>query len=342
MPKKINVSIIGVTGYTGLELLRLLVQHPLVNIKYLFSHQHHGQKISDLYPHLKNVCELPLSELHVDEFSVNQLAKENDIIFLALPNTESQKIASKFLGKVKIIDLSGDFRIQNKELYGKYYGQLHQDEKNMSVFMYGLPEWQKDKIASAENIANPGCFAITAQLALLPLKDSIKYASILGITGSSGSGKTPKDDTHHPIRNHNVKSYKICTHQHIPEMIQTLNLQEEQISFIPTSGPFTRGIHITAFLELKKKISVDKVSHIFEEFYANAPFVRLKKEVQLAEVIGSNFCDIAIFQVNDNIVIQAVIDNLVKGAAGNALQNMNIMSGFEETAGLQYLSPLFP
>lgn len=340
MPKKITVSILGAAGYTGIELLRYLVNHPFIELKHLISHTHSGQKISEVWPHLKGVCDLPLTDI-----DLQKVAAQSDLVFLALPHHETQKIVPEILGKSKIIDLSGDFRVRDKTLYAKYYGHEHEFPSAIPQFIYGLPELYKKKIARAKNIANPGCFAIVSQLALLPLRGTINHTSIVAITGSSGSGKNPRDETHHPVRNHNLSSYKIGAHQHIPEIIQTLGIAESQMSFVPVSGPFTRGIHLTAFAEpadQKKFLTQNQLTSLYEKTYANAPFVRIKNNVQLAEVIGSNFCDIAAYVINGKIVIQAAIDNLGKGAAGNAVQNMNLIFGFEETAGLATLSPLFP
>ncbi|MFA6992688.1 MAG: N-acetyl-gamma-glutamyl-phosphate reductase [Candidatus Gracilibacteria bacterium] len=339
MSEKIKVSIIGVTGYTGLELLRVLINHPNIELKYLISQSHTGQKISDVWPHLKNVCELILSDV-----TAEKAATESDFIFLALPNGEAQKIAPQIIGKTKIIDISGDFRLKNDDMYNKYYGKPHEYREGIEKFIYGLAELQKDEIKKAKNIANPGCFAITTELALLPIREILSHVDVLAVTGSSGSGKTLKEETHHPIRNHNMKSYKVGEHQHIPEIIQTLGITESQISFVPTSGPFTRGIHLTAFLEFKTGVDNDKekILTMYSKFYKNAPFVRIKENVQLADVIGSNFCDISVKSAGGKVIIQAVIDNLVKGAAGSAVQNMNIMSGLKEETGLLTLSPLFP
>jgi len=337
MSKKIDASIIGVTGYTGLELLRILLNHQDVELKYLISQSHGGQRISDVWPHLKGVCDMKLSD-----DNAAKVAAESDILFLALPNNEAQKIMPEIIGKTKIIDISGDFRLKNFDMYEKYYGQKHEYTEGVEKFVYGLTELNKDEIIKAQNIANPGCFAITAQLALLPIKEILQNVSIFAITGSSGAGKTPKEELHHPVRNHNVKSYKIGQHQHIPEIIQTLKISEKQISFVPTGGPFTRGIHLTAFPEFKKEMAKNEVAEMYKNFYKDKPFIRIKENIQLAEVIGSNFCDISINEAGGKIVIQAVIDNLVKGAAGGAIQNMNIMLGLPEAAGLITLSPLFP
>lgn len=337
MFKKISASIVGVTGYTGIELVRLLVNHPYVELKHLVSQTHTGEKLSDVWPHLKNICDLALTAKDVKE-----VGEESEIVFLALPHHESQKIVPNILNKTKIIDLSADFRIQDQNMYPKYYGHEHSFPEGISEFIYGLPELNKESICGAKNIANPGCFAITAELALLPLKGLIEDISLFAITGSSGAGKTPKDETHHAVRNHNVTSYKIGTHQHIPEIIQVLSISESQLTFVPTSGPFTRGIYLTAYVELNKDLPEEEIINLYEQTYANTPFVRIKKHIQLADVIGSNFCDISLQTMNGKLIIQAVIDNLVRGAAGSAIQNMNIMSGFDETTGLKTISPLFP
>lgn len=337
MSKKITASILGVTGYTGVELLRLLLNHPQVELKHLISQSHAGKKISEVWPHLQNVCDAVLSNVDLEK-----VAAESDVIFLALPHYETQKIVPHIIGKTKIIDLAGDFRLKSLAMYKKYYQFDHAYSAGFSQFVYGLPEYNKNEVTQAHNIANPGCFAITSQLALLPLKGLISQVFISAITGSSASGKNPKEETHHPVRNHNVKSYKIGTHQHIPEIIQTLGITENQITLVPTSGPYTRGIHLTAFVELKKSLEVQEIDDLYKNTYKDAQFIRLKKSIQLADVIGSNFCDISVNIIDGKIIIQGVIDTLVKGAGGTAIQNMNCMFGLAEETGLQTLSPLFP
>ncbi|MFA5820559.1 MAG: N-acetyl-gamma-glutamyl-phosphate reductase [Candidatus Gracilibacteria bacterium] len=337
MSEKINVSIIGVTGYTGIELLRVLINHPKVNLKYLLSQSHAGEKISDVWPHLKNICDMKLNEADLQE-----VASKSDLVFLALPNNEAQKIVPSIIGKTKIIDLSGDFRLQSSSAYEKYYDHVHEYSEGIDKFVYGLSELNGEQISKAQNIANPGCFAITSELALLPVAKILEHAAVLAVTGSSGSGKTLKEEVHHPVRNHNMKSYKIGKHQHIPEIAQTLSISETQLSFVPVSGPFTRGIHLTAFLNLKKTVTKDEIKELYSSYYYGKTFVRLKENVQLADIVGSNFCDISIQSAGENIIVQVVIDNLVKGAAGGAIQNMNLMFGLPETTGLLNLSPLFP
>lgn len=271
--------------------------------------------------------------------SLEKVAGENDVVFLAVPHTESLAIVPRLMNLTKIIDLSGDFRLQDTALYEKYYNHKHTFPGAVKKFIYGFPEINKTKIANAHCVANPGCFALLSQFALLPFKNLIRHANISAITGSSGSGKTPSQATHHPIRHHNVKSYKINLHQHIPEIIQTIGISEMQINFVPTSGPFTRGIHLTAFLELNKNLSQGALENLLKKTYKNQPFVRIKPEVELAAVVGSNFCDLMVKKTENGALVQGVFDNLIKGASGNAVQNFNIMFGFDETESLKYLTP---
>lgn len=272
---------------------------------------------------------------------LENVAKESDVVFLAVPHTESLTIVPRLMGVTKIIDLSGDFRLQNTGLYEKYYNHKHTFPKAVEKFVYGFPEINKTKIANAHYVANPGCFALLSQFALLPFKNFIRRANISAITGSSGSGKTPSQATHHPIRHHNVKSYKINLHQHIPEIIQTIGISETQLNFVPTSGPFTRGIHLTAFVDLNKDFSQAVLENLFNKTYKNQPFIRIKSEVELAAVVGSNFCDLAVYKTENGALVQGVFDNLIKGASGNAVQNFNIMFGFNETESLKYLTPSY-
>lgn len=337
MSKKIIVSIIGATGYTGLELIRLLAAHPNTELKCVTSESHTGEKLCDIWPHLKDICELTLSTA-----SLEKIAEESDLVFLALPHLQSQKIVKKLLGLTKIIDLSADFRLKDPLQFKQAYGVEHTYVKAQGKFVYGVPEFNKSKIGKAQNIANPGCFAIATELALYPIKKIIKSVYVQGITGSSGSGKAQGNGTHHPIRSHNVKSYKIGTHQHEAEIIQALNLSSSQFILVPTSGPFVRGIHITAFIDFKTTLKKGKIFELFKKSYQENPFIRIKPEVQIADVVGSNYCDISIHICGGKIIIQAVIDNLVKGASGNAIQNLNLMFGFEESTGLKNLTPLFP
>jgi N-acetyl-gamma-glutamyl-phosphate reductase len=331
MSKRIRASIIGVTGYTGIDLLRLLLLHPAVDIAYLTSRQHARERIGKVYPHLAH---LPLD---ITDTSPAEAAKASDVVFLALPHNMAQEVAAEIHGKVKIIDLSADFRLDDEKTYNTYY-EAHKHPHLLKEFVYGLPEvFGHEKIAKAQSVANPGCFALVSQLLLHPFKGHIVQADIFAVTGSSGAGKSPVEGTHHPVRNHNMKSYNINKHRHIPEIVRAGGIDAAQLNFVPTSGPFSRGIFAQAFLTLDKEIS-DPAA-----VYANCPFVRIQKTVELADIIGSNFADLS-FEAGKGgrVLAQGVIDNLVKGAGGSAVQNMNLMFGLDETAGLFNIAPLYP
>ncbi len=335
---KQKVSIIGVSGYTGIELLKILLQHPEANIQHLVSRSYEaGTKISGIYPHLKGITDLKISDA-----GWNKIAEDSDVVFLALPHLESQKIVPELVGKTKIIDLGADFRMVNVELFEKYYFAKHQCAEINKQFIYGLPEMNKEQVVGASCVANPGCFATVIQLMLLPVKGLVESVEVQAVTGSTGSGKTPSDGTHHPVRSHNMASYKIGKHQHLAEITENLGMDEAAIYFVPTSGPFSRGIFATAFVKLKNKIGSDEVSKIYSDFYDDKTFVRLQEKVELAQVVGSNFCDLSIEMCGDLLVVQGAIDNLVKGAAGQAVQNFNLMFDYAEGTALTNLIPLYP
>ena len=332
MHKPIKASIIGAGGYTGLELLRLLLGHPHVEIAYLTARQHEKEPIGKLFPHLAHL------NLHITNAAPEDVAKDSDIVFLCLPHKTAQDVVASLHGKVKLIDLSADFRLDDPAVYEKYY-QPHKYPALLKEVIYGLPEITgTDAIRAASTVANPGCFALLSQLLLHPFKGQIKHADIFAITGSSGAGKTPVDGTHHPVRNHNIKSYNINMHRHIPEIIRAGGMDENNLNFVPASGPFTRGIFAQAFITLHSS-STNAAS----ESYKGCPFIRIQKEVALANIVGSNFADLSFVSGHDGrILAQGALDNLVKGAGGNAVQNMNIMFGLEETTGLLNFSPIYP
>lgn len=332
MMSKINVSIIGVTGYTGLELLRLLLAHPKVNIIHLTSRQHDNTLIGEVYPHLNGY---PFVMNNTD---LKTVANDSDVVFLCLPHKTAQDTVAGLYGKTRIIDLSADFRLDDAATYKKYYGLKHNHEALLKEAVYGAPEFHRNQIEKADIVANPGCFALLSQLMLYPLAGNIESAEIFAVTGSSGAGKSPSDGTHHPVRNHNIKSYNINAHRHIPEITRTAKIDESQLNFVPTSGPFTRGLFASAFVRPKKKPEICAV-----ELYKNEPFIRVVENVALANIVGSNYCDLSYTPGHHGqIIVQGALDNLVKGAAGCAVQNMNIMFGLDEKAGLDILAPLYP
>lgn len=332
MSKALKASIVGVTGYTGLELLRLLLAHPQVEIAYLTSRQHENDPIGNVYPHLAGY------DLAITNTDLGTVAKGSDVVFLCLPHKTSQDTVATLYGKTKIIDLSADFRLGDPKTYERYYGLPHDYPDILKKAVYGAPEWNKDKIAKADLVANPGCFALLSQILLYPFAGNIASADIFAITGSSGAGKSPAEGTHHPVRNHNIKSYNINKHRHIPEIIHTARMDEDKLNFVPSSGPFTRGIFAQAFITPKAEPKLWA-----GDVYSGAPFIRLQQEVALANIVGSNFVDLSYQKGQDGrIIAQGALDNIVKGAGGSAVQNMNIMFGLDETLGLKSLSPLYP
>lgn len=326
-----RISIIGITGYTGLELLRLLNAHPKAEIMHVTSRQHDGVKIGDVYPHLSHM------DLTITNPDLEKIANDSDVVFLCLPHKTAQDTVATLHGKVKIIDLSADFRLDDVQTYEQHYNVAHNYPELLEKSVYGLPEIiGHDAIKNADIIANPGCFALLSQMMLYPFAGTIEHADIMAVTGSSGAGKSPAEGTHHPVRNHNMKSYNINKHRHIPEICRSAKISAEQLNFVPTSGPFTRGIFATAFVQTNGAApDMDK--------YNDMPFVRFPNEVAVANVAGSNFVDLKVTKVTaQNYIVQGAIDNLIKGAAGCAVQNMNILNGDEETLGLIGLSPLYP
>ena len=310
----------------------MLNAHPSVDIAYLTSRQHEDTPIGDVYPHLAHL------DLRITNTDHNEVAEKSDIVFLALPHKTAQDTVAAMHGKTKIIDMSADFRLDDVATYEQYYKTPHHYADLLKDVVYGAPEFYKEQIKAADTVANPGCFALLAQLMLYPFAGVIESADIMAVTGSSGSGKSPSEGTHHPVRSHNMKSYNINLHRHIPEILRTAQIKTEQLNFVPTSGPFVRGIFASAFIRTSSTPSTSS-----SEIYADAPFVRVKAKIEMADIVGSNFCDLAYTKVDDNTFIaQGTLDNLVKGAAGCAVQNMNLMFGLEETLGLSLLTPVYP
>jgi len=327
-----RVSIIGITGYTGLELLRLLNAHPHVEMAHITSRQNEGEPIGALYPHLAHM------DLKITNPDLDVIANDSDVVFLCLPHKTAQSTVAALYGKVKIIDLSADFRLKDASIYEKYYTTPHEHPDILKNAVYGIPEITgNDAIAKADLVANPGCFALLSQMMLYPFAGMIEHADIMAVTGSSGSGKSASDGTHHPIRSHNMKSYNINKHRHIPEISVSCGVTDKQLNFVPTSGPFVRGIFATAFVKTNAQGKSPS------DVYKDMPFIRFQDEVALANIVGSNFIDLKFTKVDDtNYIVQGAIDNLVKGASGCAVQNMNLMFGYAETTGLMDLSPIYP
>ncbi len=343
-----KAGIVGATGYGGVELYRLLSSHAHIESITLYSSTQSGEGISESYSHL-NTAQDQLQPLEPAAMKADL-----DVIFLATPAGVSSKLTSDLLGgKARVIDLSGDLRLSDQEVYTKWYKKEAAPQSVLQQAVYGLPEWNKESIQSAELIANPGCFPTAALLGLGPLiKEKLLDPSRIVIdakTGVSGAGKNPNPLTHFAHTQENVQIYKVNQHQHIPEIEQQLTDWEksmEPVSFSTHLIPMTRGIMTTMYGELKSSHSTEQLHDCLTASYRDKPFIRVRKPGHLPstkDVYASNYCDIGV-TVDDRtqrVTIVSVIDNLMKGAASQAVQNMNLAAGIEETTGLLHI-PVYP
>lgn len=325
--KKISIGIIGGSGYTGGELIRILLNHPKASIDFVFSTTRAGTLISDTHQDLLGSTSLSFT----DTINPNVNA-----LFLCLGHGNSGTFLSEnqFNDNTKIIDLSNDFRLkEDRHFIGK-------------SFVYGLPEVNKLAIQSAQAIANPGCFATAIQLALLPLASNKVLKNevhINAITGSTGAGVKPSGTTHFSWRNNNISWYKPFQHQHLGEINETLSTLQgtsTELMFLPVRGDFTRGIYATAYTEFEG--TLDDAYQLYESTYEHCPFTQIsRKEIHLKQVVNTNQCFIHLHKHNGYLLVTSIIDNLIKGASGQAIQNMNLMFGFEESIGLQLKNSSF-
>ncbi len=337
MKPKPKVAIIGASGYVGGELLRLLLSHDGVDVIKATSSGNSGKNVSEVHRNLQGITDLRFSGEPVDE-----IAKSSDLMFFAMPHCTSMGIVPKIIGKVRIIDLSADYRLGSISDFEKFYGTKHLSPELCKKFVYGLPEMNRAEIKKSRNVAVPGCFPTGALLALMPLaKSNLLSGNVIidAKTGSSGSGKTPSEGTHHPERAQDFKAYSIFSHRHQPEIEQGLKVfsrKELDITFVTHSTPMVRGIFTTAYAFLDKAISRQELERIYRKYYEKEPFVRLVGQSRSNVVKGTNFCDIGLECSGNKVVITSAIDNLVKGAAGTAVQCMNLMLGFKETKALEF------
>ncbi len=317
----IKVGIIGGAGYTGGELIRLLINHPQVTIAFINSTSNAGNDISKVHTDLLGETELKFT---------TELSNDIDVLFLCVGHGEARKFleANAIDEKIKIIDLSQDFRLH------------HTSNIGYRTFIYGLPELNKTKIQSANNIANPGCFATAIQLGLLPLANAGILGDIYttGITGSTGAGQSLNNTSHYSWRANNISAYKTLQHQHIKEIHESLiQLQDNDglhVHFVPWRGNFTRGIYVTSIVDTS--LPLEEVIQIFKEYYKYAAFTHVSDTmIDLKQVVNTNKCFIHIEKQGNKIAIHSAIDNLLKGASGQAVQNMNLLFGLEETTGLK-------
>lgn len=341
----IKVGIVGGTGYTGVELLRLLARHPQVEIAVITSRAESGKQVSDLYPNLRGLFDLAFVAPEVDVLA------QCDLVFFATPNGIAMQQAAELLERgVKVIDLAADFRIKDLDVWSKWYGMEHACPELVAEAVYGLPEVNREQIRGARLVANPGCYPTAAQLGFLPLLEQglVNRRRLVADckSGVSGAGRGANVGSLMCEASESFKAYGVDGHRHLPEIKQ--GLAEAAgfpvgLTFVPHLTPMIRGIHATLYGILKDPL--DNLQQIFEERYANEPFVDVMPAGSLPEtrsVKGANHCRIAVYrpQDDDTVVVLSVIDNLVKGAAGQAVQNMNVMFGFEETAGLEIVALL--
>src|SRR4030042_2115143 len=338
---KTRVGIIGATGYTGVELLRLLLLHPEVEVTALTSQKYAGVPIDQVFPPLMKHLQLKCEELAVDPIS-----KKTDFIFTALPHKTAMETVPLFYrqGK-KVVDLSADFRFKDAGVYERWY-QKHTSADLLSESVYGLPELHREKIRNAKIVGNPGCYPTGALIGLIPLfkKGMISYESVVidSKSGVSGAGRDVVLGSLFCEVNEGVKAYNIYKHRHMPHIEQELSQlvrKKIAVNFVPHLIPMDRGILTTLYVNFNQKVKADDVANAFEEHYRKEPFVRLHPKGKLPntkDVRGSNYCDIGIVvdELGGRGVIVTAIDNLVKGASGEAVQNMNIMLGYPATMGL--------
>jgi len=321
---KIKAGIIGGAGYTGSETLRLLLHHPSVEVVFVQSRSQAGKKVSDVHTDLVGETELSFSDG----------LQEVDVVFLCLNHGESKRFVAenKIPDKTRIIDLGNDFRLDGKA--------------GSRDFVYGLPEFQRDKIRLAKNIANPGCFATAIQMGLLPLAKAglLKEVHATGITGSTGAGQKLQDTTHFSWRSDNISAYKTLSHQHLGEISQTLRALQPgfsaSVNFVPWRGDFTRGIFVTSVVECA--LTAQEANALYKEFFKGHAFTFVTDSmIDMKQAVNTNKCLIFLEKVGNKLAVHSTLDNLMKGASGQAVQNMNLMFGLEETEGLRLKGSIF-
>ena len=331
----INVAIVGASGYTGLELIKILINHPKFNVSYV-ANSTGNIKISDLHPSLDDVL-----DMNVEKLDIKKLSKVATLVFLALPHKTSMQYAKQLVElDIKVIDLSADYRLE-LDVYEKHYCP-HEDKDNLKFSAYGLPEFYEDQIKNAKIVANPGCYPTATLLALLPFIPYIDPKSNVFVdakSGLSGAGKKLSDTTAFVNINENIFAYNVFKHRHSPEIsekITELTDLEMNINFVPSLIPVTRGMLINIYVTLEDVCDAKKV---LEEFYADDEFVRVKNNpVNIKDISGTNFCDIFVEQNGNALFINSSIDNLIRGASGQAVVNANIMCGFEQSCGINKIA----
>ena len=334
----IRVGILGATGYTALELLKILLRHPQIEITALTSRQEGNPHVGMVHPQLAGRLDLCLENLEPAVVTANA-----DCVFSCLPHGVSASVIPQLLeGGARVIDFGADYRLSSPEVYAEWYGQKHPDPERVGKVVYGLPELFAEQIPDSELVANPGCYPSSAILPLAPLLADrlIKPAEIIidSKSGVSGAGRTPKLTTHYPECNESLSAYNVGRHRHTPEIEQVLSGVTEQrveVVFIPHLVPMDRGILTTTYSRPTGTVTEDALLDSLRKFYAEQPFVRVVKHLPATkDTSGTNFCDITVRLVRRHVITISCLDNLIKGAAGAAVQNFNLMYGFPETTAL--------
>jgi N-acetyl-gamma-glutamyl-phosphate reductase len=348
--KRFRAAVMGGSGYGGAEIIRRLLIHPEVELVRVASIDAVGQPLGAVHLSLGGRTALKFEDL-----SPSDTAAGCDVVLMGLPHRVSADKAALVLETgVKVVDMSGDFRLRDASAYTRYYGGRHPRPELLGSFVYGLPELFREQIRGARAVASPGCFATTIELGLLPLARAGMLAAgsvveVVGITGSSGSGAAPSAGTHHPVRAVNLRAYKVLEHQHTPEILETLAAAGAPgvgLRFVPVSAPLARGILATAFVDLPASETAEAIAARYRQSYAAEPFVRFVEDrlPEVAAVAGSNFAEVG-FTLGEpaggrrTLVVVAAADNLIKGGAGQAIQNMNLMLGLPETLSLEDPGP---
>ena len=335
--QKIRVGIFGGSGYGGAELLRILLFHPSAEVRLVTGNEQAGKAVGEVHRNLHGLTDLRFERAPEDLESLSGL----DCVFLALPHGQALEIAPRLPSNVKVVDLSGDFRLSSAEEFAAHYGRQHTAIDLQREFVYGLTEVNREQISRARLVSNPGCFATATLLGFAPLVagEFIQGRVVVDAkTGSSGSGLKPAENKHHPQRSNSFYAYKPFTHQHVPEIEQTLRRVGDwtsELVFMTHSLPVSRGIFASIYAEAKSETTAESLRALYEEFYGGSFFVRLVPgSPDINWVKMTNFCDLGFAARGRQLVVFSAIDNLVKGAAGQAVQNMNLMFGLEEKTGL--------
>ena len=329
---KIDVAIVGATGYTGLELVKILVNHPQFNLNYI-SNSEGGTTINALHPSLNGVC-----EDEVKKADVSEIAKSCELVFLALPHKTAMAFVKPLIEKgVKVVDLSADYRLP-KDIYEDFYCP-HSDVENLSNVIYGLPEMFREKLKGATLVANPGCFPTSAILGLLAFMDKrVQNTPIIidAKTGVSGAGKKLSESTHFVNVNDNLFAYNPLMHRHAPEIAHKLGVDFDEVNFVPHLVPLTRGMISSIYIQVED--AFDEVE-LLKEFYKDEKFVRVSTNpVDMKNVAGTNFCDIYVKRKGNMLFISSAIDNLMRGASSQAVVSANLMMGLAEEAGISNIA----